>query len=69
MKSVPHQANWTVQSAADNSGRRLLTISNGLTHPNTLRSIPNKRRRRAVLTLMTAPEELTAFTPVIDVRR
>lgn len=68
MKSLLTQDNWTVQSLADHSGRRVLTISDALTHPNTLRRIPVKRRRRAVLNVTSAPEELTAFTPVIRVR-
>jgi len=68
MKSLLTQDNWTVQSLADHSGRRMLTISDALTHPNTRRRIPAKRRRRVELNVTSAPEELTAFTPVIHVR-
>lgn len=67
MKSLLTQDNWTVQSLADHSGRRLLTISDALSHQNTLRRSPTKRRRRVVLSVMSAPEELTAFTPLIRV--
>ena len=68
MKTPPPHINWTVKSIADRAGRRLLTISDALTHPNALRRIPAKRRRRVVLSVTSAPEELTAFTPVIRVR-
>ncbi|MFO1511903.1 MAG: hypothetical protein U1F83_03160 [Verrucomicrobiota bacterium] len=68
VKSLLTQDNWTVQSLADHSGRRRLTISDTLTHPDLLRRIRAKRRRRVVLNVMSAPEELSAFTPVIHVR-
>jgi hypothetical protein len=68
MKSLLTQDYWKVQSLADHSGRRRLTISDTLTHPDELRRIPARRCCRVVLSVMSAPEELTAFTPVISVR-
>ena len=65
----PHlQSPWTVQSAYDRTGRRLLTISHNYARHDVRRRIADRHNGVLRLAVKSAPEELTGFEPIIRIR-
>jgi hypothetical protein len=63
------QTSWSVRSATDSNGRRLITLGRLPNGARTLLSAPPRRKGSLKLRTNFAPESLSAFQPLIRVVR